>query len=225
MSSHQVTTGGQSGPSVRRLRFEDETEKEAESRYQDRWRAGGGARRGGPTAFNVLPSKPRLRLSAKDIGAGPRLDGQQRGGTGNRFSLNLPHPPHVGEQRQSFTRPRPCGLSEPIRETYIGNVTHCETSRGLHHHWTLAQPPTTFDLPINPYASDGPVTVVGQPWLAPPPSGRRSLAANQESRPLVAAVRTADKQSSWSPTPGGSREHLHHFFIITPLHPLTSYSL
>lgn len=228
MSSHQMTRGRQSGPIVRRLRFEDETEKEAETRYRDRWRAEGGARRGRAAAFNVLPSKPQLRLSVKDRGAGPQVDGQQSGGTGSRYSLNLPHPPdHVMERGQRFTRPHPCGLSEPIRETYIGNVTYCETSRGLRHHRTQAPPPTTIDLPINPYACNGPVTLIGQPWLATPPCGRRSPAAEQqpESCPLVAAARTAAKQSSWSPTAGGSREHLHHLFTITSLHPLTSSSL
>lgn len=244
MSSHLVTPSGQSGPTARRLRFEDETEKEAESRYRDRRRAGGRARGGVTTGGSVLPSRPQLKLSVTDRGAGP-----QRGGTGSGFSLNLPRPPDdVREWGWSLTRPRPWGPSEPIRETYIGHVTPSETSRRLHHHQGLAPPPitaqlpikpsclappSTTDLPINPYACDRPVAVVGRPrlapppttarlpikpsCLAPPPSGGRSPAAahqQQESRPLVATGRAAAKQSSWTLTAGGSSEHLHHHFIL-----------
>ncbi|KAL3047941.1 hypothetical protein OYC64_021990 [Pagothenia borchgrevinki] len=126
-----------SSPS-RRLRFEDETETEAESRYLERQRR------------PVLLSKPHLnRYVYGAAGAGP-------------VGVSLPLPEDRG---RSLHRPRLHLLTEPIRETYIGSVRHEETrvvGGGAYHQVKRrtnqkeinGNPMPIIDLPINPYALD-----------------------------------------------------------------------
>ncbi|XP_036971580.1 uncharacterized protein LOC119029096 isoform X2 [Acanthopagrus latus] len=138
---------------TRRLRFEDETEIEAESRYLERQR-----RRAGQRGTGVLVSKPNLKLydngraGAVPQGAGVQgvqhvVDGEQRGqmlpgGTdqsyslgkvlGDRVKLNVHlHPPVPEDRGRSLHRSHLNFRTETIRETYIGSVTPGENSRGV----------------------------------------------------------------------------------------------
>ncbi|XP_045898887.1 uncharacterized protein LOC123966818, partial [Micropterus dolomieu] len=159
---------------TRRLRFEDETETEAESRYLERQR-----RRGGQRGTGVLVSKPDLNLYVKARAeAGHVADRQQRGRTpaggqcdlcgtvlGGGVNLNLRLHPPVPENRG-----RRLYRTEPIRETYIGCVRPGETSGGGSgagqvmmgpnqvelngNQVTLLKATPTTDLPMNPYAPD-----------------------------------------------------------------------
>lgn len=195
-----LVSGGQSGPVIRRLRFEDETEKEAESRYRYRRRTGAAVSGGGARGGSVLPSRPQLRLSANDWvgveprGAEPKADVQQRGRTGSGFSPNLLCAPDVRDRGRSLTRSIPSPAPEPIRETYIGHVTFSKTTRGHCHGANLAlAPPTTTYLPINPYAYDQPVAVVWPACLAPPTTIRRSSSSSnrqQQRHPIRAELGT-----------------------------------
>ncbi|XP_068176493.1 uncharacterized protein [Antennarius striatus] len=152
---------------TRRLRFEDETETEVESRYLERQRRWAGQR-----GACVLVSKPDLSLYVNG------KVGQQGGscGTvlGSRVNLNLQSCPFIPEDwARSLYRSHLHLRTEPIRETYIGSVTPAETSddgpnaqsfANLHLRTTslvelnanqghlLQATPT--DLPINPYAPD-----------------------------------------------------------------------
>ncbi|XP_044057120.1 uncharacterized protein LOC122878399 isoform X2 [Siniperca chuatsi] len=177
---------------TRRLRFEDETEMEAESRYLERQR-----RRPSQRGTGVLVSKPDLNLYVKaeagPRGAGHVVERQQRGRTlaggagqcdccgmvlGGGVNLNLRLHPPVPENRG-----RSLYKTEPIRETYIGSVTPGETSgegsgagrvankqvmRRTNqvelngNQATLPQATPTTDLPINPYAPDQ-LTTPAQP--------------------------------------------------------------
>lgn len=137
---------------TRLLRFEDETEREAESRYLERQRRQTGQRRTG-----VLVSKPELKLyvdgraGAVPQGAGAQgvqhvVDGERRGRTlvggtdqfcslgtvlGDRVKLNVHlHPPVPEDRGRSLHRSRLNLRTETIRETYIGSVTPGESSRG-----------------------------------------------------------------------------------------------
>ncbi|XP_068578443.1 uncharacterized protein KIAA1614 homolog [Cebidichthys violaceus] len=126
---------------TRRLRFEDETETEVESRYLERQRQ---RRHGGQRWTGVLVSKPNLNQYVNGRAeAGHVVDRQQRGLTpaggvgqcdscgtvlGGGVNLNLRlHPPE--DQGRSLHRPRLNLRTEPIRETYIGSVTPGETDR------------------------------------------------------------------------------------------------
>ncbi|XP_039983819.1 uncharacterized protein si:dkey-121a11.3 isoform X2 [Xiphias gladius] len=133
---------------TRRLRFEDETETEAESRYLERqWQR----RRAGQRGTGVLVSKPDLNLyinSRAEVGlhgAQYDVDRQHRGQTpaagaggvwvagqcdscgkilGGGVNLNLCLKPPVPDDRgQGLFRPQLNLRTEPIRETYIGSVT------------------------------------------------------------------------------------------------------
>lgn len=126
---------------TRRLRFEDETETEAESRYLERqWQR----RRVGQRGTGVLVSKPDLNLyvnskaGAVPQGVGHVVERQQRGrtlaegagqcdscGTVLGGGLNRRLHPTVPESRgRSLYR------TETIKETYIGSVTPGEISGG-----------------------------------------------------------------------------------------------
>ncbi|TKS75247.1 hypothetical protein D9C73_009331 [Collichthys lucidus] len=136
---------------ARHLRFEDETEKEAECRYLERQR-----RRAGERDTGVLVSKPDLNLYVKgQMGTGRQrtqgirhaVDRLQRGwtmvggadqcdsiygtvlGGGVNLNLNL-HPPVPEDRGQSLYGPCLSLRTEPIRETYIGSATAGETSGG-----------------------------------------------------------------------------------------------
>ncbi|KAE8294729.1 hypothetical protein D5F01_LYC07692 [Larimichthys crocea] len=136
---------------ARHLRFEDETEKEAESRYLERQR-----RRAGERDTGVLVSKPDLNLYVKgQMGTGRQrtqgirhvVDRLQRGwkmvgeadqcdsiyrtvlGGGVNLNLNV-HPPVPEDRGQSLYGPCLSLRTEPIRETYIGSATAGETSGG-----------------------------------------------------------------------------------------------
>ncbi|KAI3369180.1 hypothetical protein L3Q82_026152, partial [Scortum barcoo] len=138
----------------RRLRFEDETETEAESRYLERqWQRRGVGQRG----TGVLVSKPDMNLfvncrtGAGLQGGGNGVNRQQRGrmpaggagqcdscGTVLESGLNLNlhlHPPVPENQGRSLYR------TEPIKETYIGSVTPGEVSKrgGGAWHYTNKQ--------------------------------------------------------------------------------------
>lgn len=140
----------------RRLRFEDETEMEAESRYQERQR-----RRAGIWRTGV--SKPDLNLYICDrMVPESQVVGQPhtcRAGSGQRS--NMSQHPHVSDDRgwglyQSNLNLR----TEPIRETYIGSVIPGVTRGGgamcvsniqvrrRDNHMAL----NITDLPVNPYA-------------------------------------------------------------------------
>ncbi|XP_041862007.1 uncharacterized protein si:dkey-121a11.3 isoform X2 [Melanotaenia boesemani] len=131
---------------TRRLRFEDETEMEAESRYLERQR-----RRAGQQGTAVLVSKPDLNLYMNGMAGlqhrGVVVDRQQRGGTivrvvghGDPYgvtalggTVNMDHdfnvyPPLPDERRWSLNRHRLSLRTEPLRETYIGCVTCTDTN-------------------------------------------------------------------------------------------------
>nr|XP_046247976.1 uncharacterized protein KIAA1614-like [Scatophagus argus] len=130
---------------TRRLRFEDETETEAESRYLERQR-----RRAGQQGTSVLVSKPDLNLYVNGRpGTGPQgawqvFDKQQRGQTsagdqcdscgtvlGSGPNLSLPVQLPAPEDRgRNLYRPHLNLRTERIRETYIGSVAPGEASRG-----------------------------------------------------------------------------------------------
>ncbi|XP_035509370.1 uncharacterized protein si:dkey-121a11.3 [Morone saxatilis] len=129
----------------RRLRFEDETETEAESRYLERQR-----RRVGHRGTGVLLSKPDLNLyvngRAGMKGVRPVVERQQTElmpagrvdqcdscGTvlGGEINLNLRLQPRIPEDwGRSLYKPSLNLWTEPIRETYIGSITAGETSGG-----------------------------------------------------------------------------------------------
>ncbi|XP_072244735.1 uncharacterized protein [Leuresthes tenuis] len=135
---------------TRRLRFEDETEMEVESRYQERQQQ----RCAGQRGTGVLLSKPDLNLYVNGMAGLGRsgeylfVDWQQRGRTvvrgvahsdlcgtvlGGRLHLDQDVHVHLPVSEDSG-----CGLNkhrlhlrtEPLRETYIGCVTPTDTGRG-----------------------------------------------------------------------------------------------
>uniref|UniRef100_A0AAQ5ZIV2 PDZ domain-containing protein n=1 Tax=Amphiprion ocellaris TaxID=80972 RepID=A0AAQ5ZIV2_AMPOC len=152
---------------TRRLRFEDETEMEAESRYLERQRRTG-----------VLVSKPHLNLYVTGAAlreAGHVADGHQRLGhrdicrSGSGVNLDLHLQPRAPDCRgRSLNRHRLNLCTEPIRETYIGSVTSAERGGAGHVSYMqvrrranqvelhgpqviLPQATPSTDLPINPY--------------------------------------------------------------------------
>lgn len=150
----------------RRLRFEDETEMEAESRYQERQRSRGGIwRKGG------LVSKPDLNLYICDrVLPGTQGVGQNptfRVGSGHRSNLRQ-HPQVIDDRGWGLCHSILNLRTEPIRETYIGSVIPGVTRGGgamfvsniqvrrSENHVELPENQVThiIDLPINPYAPD-----------------------------------------------------------------------
>lgn len=167
----------------RRLRFEDETETEAESRYLERQR-----RRAGQQGKAVLVSKPDLNLYVNGRGevgsqgwghVAKQQKGHLRGGGTEQCgtcgivlggSVYL-HPPVPEERGRSPCRPHLKLRTEPIKETYIGSITHGKTSGGgaqvrrganqvelNRNQVTPPQTTPTTDLPINPYSPSQPTT-------------------------------------------------------------------
>lgn len=132
--------------STRHLRFEDETETEAESRYLERQR-----RRVGKQGTSVLVSKPDLKLYISSrAGAGlqgaKHIVGRQQKGElwvggadqwdscvtlvgGVNLNLHL-HPPVVEDRERTLYGPHLKWRTEPIRESYIGTVARDETNGG-----------------------------------------------------------------------------------------------
>lgn len=151
----------------RRLRFEDETEKEAESRYLERQK-----RRAGQRRQDILVSKPDVfqyvngRHKADHV-----VESQHNGQQG--VSLHLYPTPNICSQGQlSYPIPPPRPVislrTEPIRETYIGVVTYCDSDGGekaeqkrnknkgrcTNGNGFHTQATPNSDLPINPYAPE-----------------------------------------------------------------------
>lgn len=173
---------------TRRLRFEDETETEVESRYVERQQQ---RRHTGQRGTGVLVSKPHQSLYIIKTGAGlreagPLLDRQQRrvvggqslGDLGVNLDLDLCLQPPVTNDRGRSLNLR----TEPIRETYIGSITTQVERNGAQRTKTT---PTT-DLPINPYGPHG-VTTPPQPLrctasLYPPPMTTRTHARANGSK-------------------------------------------
>ncbi|XP_047230080.1 uncharacterized protein KIAA1614-like isoform X2 [Girardinichthys multiradiatus] len=184
LSGHlnELSTRWQSSASpTRRLRFEDETETEAESRYLERHHQRKGV---GPPGTGVLVSKLDLNQCI-NIPLGHRGDQQQRGRTlmraahpiesgrvmfGGRAQLDLRLPQHanVNEVMGSGLY-KPClhVRTELLKESYIGCTTPADSSEG--EGWdvskqgrsnmtgingnqlTTSQAPPTPKIPINPY--------------------------------------------------------------------------
>lgn len=166
----------------RRLRFEDESETEAETRYLERLQQRTAA---GWRGTRVLVSKPDPNFyfegSAGAPGAGLVCQGQASGcgtlrtvsGGGVSSNLRLSTPVHE-ELARRLHRPRLKVRTEPIRETYIGSVTYTEPDTGAGktghvtrnkmwtgaalaefneiHVPTISRAAPTTDLPKNPYA-------------------------------------------------------------------------
>lgn len=157
----------------RRLRFEDETEKEAESRYLERQK-----RRAGQRGQDILVSKPDVFQYVNGRHkAGHAVDSQNNAQLG--VSLQLHPTPPVYSQGQILypippARPVISLRTEPIKETYIGVVTYSDidggetveqveqrsasnTGRGtnhINHNGFHKQAMPNSDLPINPYAPE-----------------------------------------------------------------------
>lgn len=133
----------------RLLRFEDETEKEVEIRYLERWSqrrqemqqrpgvlvskpdlqclkatAGLEHRQGKSTAVGRLRGQTVMRELGK-VNPGVRVSG---GGVILDLSLNE-DPPMIGERERSLNRKQLRLRTEPLRETYIGCVTPSNTGR------------------------------------------------------------------------------------------------
>ncbi|KAK7889881.1 hypothetical protein WMY93_025441 [Mugilogobius chulae] len=154
----------------RRLRFEDETEKEAESRYLERQK-----KRAGQRVQDILVSKPDVSHYVN--GRHKVLaDRQYVGQLGVNLQLH-PTPP-VYNQSQIFypippARPVISLRTEPIKETYIGVVTYSDSDGGetqdqvghrrapnrrranhTKQNGHNRQSTTRSDLPVNPYAPE-----------------------------------------------------------------------
>ncbi|XP_020558508.1 uncharacterized protein LOC110015039 isoform X2 [Oryzias latipes] len=133
----------------RHLRFEDETEREAETRYLERWSQ---RRQEMQQRPGVLVSRPDLQYMKATAALEQRqlkstAVGKLRGQTvmrdlgrihpGERESgggviLNLSHnehPPVIEERERSLNRKQLRLRTEPLRETYIGFVAPSNTGR------------------------------------------------------------------------------------------------
>ncbi|KAM4547912.1 uncharacterized protein KIAA1614 homolog [Odontesthes bonariensis] len=180
-SASGSTSQFRSASLTRRLRFEDETEMEVESRYQERQQQ---RRRAGQRGGGVLLSKPDLNLYVSG-----RAGWQQRGRTvvsghrdlcgtvlGGRVHLDQEvhvHLPVTEDSGRGLNKHRLHLRTEPLRETYIGCVTPTDTAWGgggacqapymqvrrranqlelNGTHVTVPQAPPPTDLPTNPYA-------------------------------------------------------------------------
>lgn len=167
----------------RRLRFEDETEKEAESRYQERQK-----RRSGQRIQDVLMSKPDVaqyvngRHKTGYVGESEYIVGQSQDGV----NLQLQPTPTIYNMITP-SRPQICLRTEPIKETYIGVVrysdegeTKVEDQRAskswehrranhIDHNGFHKQTTPPLDLPVNPYAPDQIVSIAQSRVLAPFP--------------------------------------------------------
>nr|XP_040039256.1 uncharacterized protein si:dkey-121a11.3 isoform X2 [Gasterosteus aculeatus aculeatus] len=189
---------------TRRLRFEDETETEAECRYLERqWQR----RRGGQRATGVLVSKPNLNQYVNGR-AGHVVDRKQRGQTssggsgqwdacgtvlGGGVNLNLRlYPPAPGDPGRSPPAPRLNLRTEPIRETYIGSVTPGEVAgrggragRFVDHHLRRTA---------------GQVKLEGSQTSTPRAAPATDLPINPYA-PDQLTTQTSDNPRSFSPTP------------------------
>ncbi|XP_061743830.1 uncharacterized protein LOC133543332 isoform X2 [Nerophis ophidion] len=136
-----------SSPTSRRLRFEDETEAEVDSRYLDRQRRWTSHR-----VARVLVCKPKLSLYVSGVRpeAGHRADGA----TGARAVLSAVEPSPVVTKKQVQSQYRLDLWTEPIKETHIGPVTPPDTCRReiASGNRVLFKPPPIKGLPVNPYS-------------------------------------------------------------------------
>ncbi|XP_061834278.2 uncharacterized protein KIAA1614 homolog [Nerophis lumbriciformis] len=144
VASGEPSVSTRSSPTSRRLRFEDETEAEVDSRYLDRQR-----RRTSHRVARVLVCKPKLSLYVS--GVRPEAGHQADGATGAR-AVKPPSPVVTKKQVQSQYR---LDLwTEPIKETHIGQVTPPDTCRReiASGNRVLFKPPPIKGLPVNPYS-------------------------------------------------------------------------
>lgn len=194
-ASSRTTRRRPSSSPNRRLRFEDETEKEAESRYLERQK-----RRSGQRIQDVLVSKPDVaqyvngRHKTGHVGESDYIVGQSREGV----DLQLHPTSSVYNQDQSLylispSRPQICLRTEPIKETYIGVIRYSDEEetkvsledqrasnsreyRRANHKRHNGQTTPPSDLPINPYAPDQIVSISHSRVIAPfPPPTSTSL--------------------------------------------------
>ncbi|KAM7409798.1 hypothetical protein PAMA_001339 [Pampus argenteus] len=206
------------GSPTRRLRFEDETETEAESRYLERqWQR----RRTGKRAAGVLVSKPNVNMYVNRgsglRGQGDVVDRQQGGGTvgvgqcnscrtvlGGGVNLNFPlhpTPPAPDDLEQSLYWPHLNLRTEPIKETYIGLVTPTDTSRRgvrapnmqVRRRTNQVElngnhAPPTTELPINPYADTLVTPTMKHTFILTPATSRCSSSLSPP--PVTSAVRS-----------------------------------
>lgn len=218
---HSLTTSP-----TRRLRFEDETETEAESRYLERQR-----RQVEKQVTSVLVSKPDPKLyvnnkAETELQKAKHFVGRhQRGelwvggvdqwascmnlGVGVNLNLNI-YSPVLEDQKQTLYRSHLNWRTEPIRESYIGTVTHCETSGGgsgdprdasnqaktmtnqvqpNENRAKLVKTTITTDLPFNPYAPNKLSTPIQPAYLAPAISKRPSFSTPPPSAIISHRIR------------------------------------
>ncbi|XP_061592975.1 uncharacterized protein LOC133457684 [Cololabis saira] len=149
---------------TRRLRFEDETETEAETRYLERQQQ---TRRAGQRPPRALVSKQHHN---------PHQNFHSTAGLGRRevepAIRTVGHSEHYGtvmgvnmdlDRGRSPNRPRLNMHTELLRDTYIGCVSPADSCQGRagppsppymqERRRVVPQPPPTSDLPINPYSS------------------------------------------------------------------------
>ncbi|CAL1592687.1 unnamed protein product [Knipowitschia caucasica] len=169
----------------RRLRFEDETETEAESRYLERQK-----RRAGQQVQDILVSKPDVShyVSGRHKFKG---ESQHKSQQGVKLQLHptLPVYSH-GQMLYPIPPARPVISlhTEPIKETYIGVVMFSdsdggETEEKVYYRRALSRRKTSHikqnglhkqatpqpDLPVNPYAPAN-VKVHSYSIFSPPPA-------------------------------------------------------
>ncbi|XP_030578774.1 uncharacterized protein KIAA1614-like isoform X2 [Archocentrus centrarchus] len=216
---------------TRRLRFEDETEKEVESRYLERqWQK----RQVGQQGSGVLLSKPDLNLYINGKAGMGHVDKQLIGQTAVRGAGQC-HTCERGlggginiwldkvDKGWSLNRHHLNLRTEPIRETYIGSVTSWERN-GVYTHErqqsvelnraqvTLHQSIPTTGLPVNPYDPHS----MGLSAVHPP-----KLHKEHRLRPEPKERRACEETKAESqalPTSEPMRPELHHDEISHPAH-------
>ncbi|XP_042077098.1 uncharacterized protein LOC102306591 [Haplochromis burtoni] len=210
---------------TRRLRFEDETEKEAESRYLERQRQ---KRQTGNCGVGVVMSKPDLNLYINGTAeAGHAVGKQPRGRTvvsragqnhtcerGIRCGVNLwQHSPGT-EKRGSLNRQHLNLRTEPIRETYIGSVTSVEKDGAYTQvrrqsvelngaQVTFHQAMPYAGLPTNPYAPHSmglctthPPKLHREHQLGPEPRERRGREVEEDLNNMMKNSSSSSERSA-----------------------------
>ncbi|XP_061894956.1 uncharacterized protein LOC133644470 isoform X2 [Entelurus aequoreus] len=147
VASGEPSVSTRSSPTSRRLRFEDETEAEVDSRYLDRQR-----RRTSHRGVRVLVCKPKLSLYVS--GGRPEAGHQADGAPGARGVPLAVEPSPVVTKKQVQSQYRLDLWTEPIKETHIGQVTPPDTYRReiASGNRVLFKPPPIKGLPVNPYS-------------------------------------------------------------------------